>query len=135
MRKRLYFIRYRYGGDGVGEASRKVGVTKRVGYIWQERWNEDGYDGLIPKYAGGRPSKLSEREKEQLREILEEKDCWTTEEVRDLIFREFCIEYTLKQIRIILKSFDRIYEESSPQTTANIPLTAWILNPTLKSII
>jgi transposase len=101
--KRLFFIKYRYEGDSVEEASRRVGITKRVGYIWQERWNKEGYKGLIPRYAGGRPSKLSERQKAQLKRILEKKDPWSTEEVRELIAREFNIKYTQKQIRIILK--------------------------------
>ena len=54
--KRLYFIKYRYEGASVEEASRIVGVAKPIGYIWQERWNENNYDGLIPRFAGGRPS-------------------------------------------------------------------------------
>jgi len=60
---RLHFIRNRYLGDSVDVAASKSGVSKRVGYIWQERWNEEGYDGLIPKYGGGRPSQLSDEDK------------------------------------------------------------------------
>src|SRR5664279_4454877 len=52
---RLHFIRNRYLGDSVELAASKSGVTKRVGYIWQDRWNEEGYEGLKPKYGGGRP--------------------------------------------------------------------------------
>lgn len=52
----------------------KVDVTKRVGYIWQERWNEDGYDGLIPRFSGGRPSKLRENQKNELIDLLKKKD-------------------------------------------------------------
>jgi hypothetical protein len=62
-----------------------------------------GYSVLIPRYAGGRPSKLSDEQKEQLKIIFKERDNWTTEEVRELIFREFDVEYTPKQIRILLK--------------------------------
>jgi putative transposase len=40
--KRLYFIKYRYGGKMVSDAAELVGITKRVGYIWQERWNQAG---------------------------------------------------------------------------------------------
>jgi len=62
--RRLYFIKYRYEGKMVSESAKLVGITKRVGYIWQERWNEKGYEGLIPRYAGGRPSKLTDAQKE-----------------------------------------------------------------------
>ena len=102
--RRLYFIKYRYEGKLVSESAKLVGVTKRVGYIWQERWNEMGYEGLIPRYAGGRPSKLTDAQKERLVELLKQNDTWTTEEIRELIFNEFKVEYTSKQIRIILKN-------------------------------
>ena len=93
--KRLYFIKYRYEGEGVKVASQRVGITRNEGYIWQKRWNEKGCSGLIPRYAGGRPSKLSDKQKEQLKVILKEGDNWTTEEVRVLISeRVWCGIYT-----------------------------------------
>ncbi|MGV8129028.1 MAG: helix-turn-helix domain-containing protein, partial [Methanolinea sp.] len=42
--KRLYFIKFRYQGDSVEKASERVGVTRMVGYYWQERWNESSYE-------------------------------------------------------------------------------------------
>jgi putative transposase len=102
--QRLYFIKYRYEGEGVEESAKKIGISKPVAYIWQDRWNQDGYDGLKPKFAGGKPSKLSDIQKEQLKEKLKERDDWSTEAVRELVFKEFSVEYTLKQIRVILKN-------------------------------
>jgi putative transposase len=107
--QRLYFIKYRYDGESVENASRLVGVAKPVGYTWQKRWNDSSYDGLIPRYAGGRPSKLSKLQKEQLKLLLKEKDSWTTDEVRLLILNEFGVEYTLKQVRIIVKKLGMRY--------------------------
>ncbi len=101
--RRLYFIKYRYEGKMVSEASRLIGITKRVGYIWQDRWNEKGYEGLIPRYAGGRPSKLSDAQKRRLVELIKQKDAWAIEDIRELIFKEFKVEYTLKQVRVILR--------------------------------
>ena len=102
---RLYFIKFRYQGDSVEQAAERVGMTKMVGYIWQERWNTESYNGLVPKYAGGRPSKLSEEQKERLKEKLMKRNDWTTDGVQDLIYNEFGVSYTLKQVRIILKHF------------------------------
>jgi len=34
-------------------------VAKRVGYIWQKRWNEKGYECLILKYSCERPAQLT----------------------------------------------------------------------------
>ncbi|OPY46342.1 MAG: hypothetical protein A4E47_00641 [Methanosaeta sp. PtaU1.Bin028] len=107
--QRLYFIKHRYDGASVEESSRLVGVAKPVGYAWQERWNEQGYSSLIPRYAGGRPSKLSAQQKEQLHRLLRERDAWTTEDVRILISTEFGVEYTLKQVRIIVKKLGMRY--------------------------
>jgi len=112
--KRLYFIKYRYEGYGVEAAAQLVGVSHNTAYIWQRRWNESGYIGLIPKYAGGKPSKLSDSQKEQLKMKLEELDNWTTNEVRTLIFNEFKVEYSLKQVRIILRKFGMKYAKPYP---------------------
>jgi putative transposase len=103
--KRLYFIKYRYNGKSVEEACDLVGVKKPVGYIWQYRWNKEGYKRLTPRFAGGRPSKLTIEQKDKLHGLLQQRDSWTSEEVRDIIHREFNVEYTLKQIRIILRKY------------------------------
>jgi putative transposase len=113
--KRLYFIKFRYQGDSVEKASERVGVTRMVGYLWQQRWNEQGYEGLIPRFAGGRPSKLNSEQKERLLELLREREHWTTEEVRRLIREEFGVEYTLKQVRMILKKAGMRYAKPFPR--------------------
>ena len=90
-------------------AARQVGITKYVGYLWQKRWNEQGYADLAPRYAGSRPSKLAEAQKEQLHALLKERDDWTTNEIREYIRSAFGVEYTLKQVRIILRNFGMRY--------------------------
>lgn len=113
--KRLYFIKFRYSGDSVEKASEKVGVTKRIGYIWQNRWNEKGYDGIIPRYAGGRPSKISDQQKSELEQILRLKESWTTKEIKDVISREFNVDYSLKQIYIILRDMGMNFGKPYPR--------------------
>lgn len=107
--KRLFFIKHRYNGISVEEAAKFVGVSKNTGYIWQERWNEQGYEGLTPQFAGGRPSHLTDDQKKKLRSILENDDLWTTKDVQELISKKFGVTYSLKQIRIILKGFGMNY--------------------------
>ena len=113
--RRLYFVKFRYGDESVEKAAERIGISKNEGYIWQRRWNEQGYEGLIPQYNGGRPSKLSPENLNKLKEILGQKSTWTTDEVRMLIHNEFGVEYTLKQIRIILKKFDMNYAKPLTQ--------------------
>lgn len=101
---RLHFIKNRYNGDSVEVAASKSGVTKMVGYIWQERWNEDGYEGLIPRYGGGRPAQLSDEDKVQLKELLSKRDDWTTKEIKKLIKERFGPDFSEKHVRTILRS-------------------------------
>lgn len=112
---RLHLINHLYDRCSIPEASGKLGITKQTGYIWLERWNEEGYGGLIPRFAGGRPSKLTDQEKSDLKELLKERDDWTTKEVRNLIKKEFNIEYSLKQVIIILKSLGLKLGKPYPQ--------------------
>ncbi|MEM3846796.1 MAG: hypothetical protein QXU98_13960 [Candidatus Parvarchaeota archaeon] len=37
--KRLYFVKFRYQCKGVEKAAKMVGVTKKLGYLWQDRLN------------------------------------------------------------------------------------------------
>ena len=91
----------------VEEAADPVGVTKATGYAWLKRWNSRGYGGLIPEFGGG-PSKLTEGQKERLKEMLKKKDSWTTKEVQNLIEAEFGITYSSWQVRRILRFWNEI---------------------------
>ena len=53
--------------------------------------------------------KLSPEEFDNLKDLLSQKTTWTTEEIRAMIHQEFEVEYTLKQIRIILKKLKMDY--------------------------
>jgi len=103
--KRLYFIRFLYNGLSVEESAENVGIRKSTGYQWLDRWNKEGYDGLAPKFAGGRPSKLSSKQKKELISTLEQRDDWTTKEITALIEDKFGIKYSDKQVSRILRTF------------------------------
>jgi putative transposase len=104
-------VKFRYEGHSVAEAAKMVGVTKMVGYLWQERWNKSGYEGLIPKFAGGRPSKFSNQDFNLLIQILKKRDDWTTEDVQVLIKDKFDITFSLKHIRTILRKIGMKYSK------------------------
>ena len=106
--KRLYFVRYRYEGKSVEEAANLVGTTKNNAYIWQERWNESGYDGILPRFAGGKPSKMTGEQKLDLKNLVTT-GSFTTEEVRELIQTNYDVEYTSKQVRIIMRQMGLNY--------------------------
>ncbi len=112
---RLLFIRLRYKGMSVVKAADAVGVSGQTGYNWQERWNAEGFDGLIPRYAGGHPSKLTDEQKAELLEMLHEKSHWTTVEAQRLIQSHFGVAYSQDQVRRILKSFGMYYGKPYPR--------------------
>jgi len=112
--KRLYFVKFRCLGDSVEESATKVGVTKKTGYYWQDAWNKGGYAALIPHFGGGRKSKLTDEQIKDLRILLENKDYWTTREVLELIKEKYGVEYSQKQIGVILHSFNMYH--SKPYT-------------------
>ena len=73
------------------------------------------YEGIIPRYAGGRPSKISEQQKSELEKILRRKESWTTKEIKDVISREFNVDYSLKQIYIILRDMGMNFGKPYPR--------------------
>jgi putative transposase len=70
---------------------------------------------LVPKYAGGHPSKLTDEQKAALLEKLREKERWTTAEVQHLIQSQFGVSYSLDQVRRILKSFGMFFGKPYPR--------------------
>ena len=82
-----------------------MGVVKTIAYVWLSRWNESGYEGLVPRFAGGKPSKLTGDQKKELKAFLEAKDLWYLNDIVGLIKTRFGVEYSERQVRRILKSF------------------------------
>ena len=113
MVRRLGFIENLYRGDTLGEAAGREGKSQPTGARWAERWNAGGVGELPPDHGGGRPSKLTAGERQQLREHLEGDQPWTTEEVRFLIEEEFGVTYHPNYIYELLRSFDMIGTNAS----------------------
>ena len=64
---------------------------------------------MKPSYGGGRPSELSDEQKEELKAILKERDDWRTKKVKEVIKNRFGVEYSLRHVSRILKSFGMKY--------------------------
>ena len=85
-------------------------VSKKL----QKNWALQSGSDIFGRYAGGRPSKLSLQQKNELEQLLRQKENWTTKDVRDLISEKFEIEYTLKQIYIILRDMGMNFAKPYP---------------------
>ena len=60
----------------------------------------------MSNFGGGRKPKLTDEQINELRTLLENKDYWTTREVMELIKEKYGVEYSQKQIGVILHSFN-----------------------------
>jgi len=101
MHERFCFIRMRYKGYSVEEAASANGMTTKTGYNIQAQWNEGGPAALEPNFGGGKPSRMTEEQKDRLKNVLSVSPM-STKGVREYIEEEFCIEYSNKQIYVIL---------------------------------
>ena len=92
----------RYRGYSVTEASDALGINIQTGYNWQTAWNDRGVDSLIPKVSTGRPSSMTDDQKRLLMEQVSKKNM-TTNDVRRFISERMKIDYSEKQVHVILK--------------------------------
>ena len=115
MVRRLGFIKNLYQGDTISEAAKREGKSQPTGGRWLDRWNEGGREALEPDHGGGRPSKLDEDERSELRSWLQADEPWTTQEVRNLIETEFGVEYHPNYVYELLRDFGMYYAKPRPK--------------------
>lgn len=102
--RRAIFVKMLLQGSTIKDASKAVGVNRQTGAEWLKRYNEEGYDGLIPKFAGGKPGKLSENQKNELKNILiDENTNYTITEVVKLIKELYDIEFSYKRVWTLVR--------------------------------
>ena len=98
-------------GHRLQEIANIMGVNRRTVYNWRKRYEEEGIEGLKTREKPGRKRKLSDEDMDKLKDLLKQKEYWTTREVRDLIKIEFGIEYTLRHITRILRKLGMKYQK------------------------
>ena len=114
--RRLCLIKNLYAGDSITEAASRVGVTQPTASRWTDRWNKQGIDGLRPDFGDGRPPKLSEREQDQLAEVLKRHQPLTTEHVHRLIEDGFDVSYSQRHVSRLLKKLGMRYAIPRPES-------------------
>jgi len=109
LTERLMFISDLFKGISVPKASANLGISHSTGYQWLERWNESGIDGLIPRYDGGKPPKLSKEDLKTLDKILQKTPNLTNDIVSDIIEHEFGVEFSDRHVSRILRKLNYTY--------------------------
>ena len=104
--RRLCLMKNLYAGDSVTEGGSRVGVTQPTASRWIDRWNKYGLDGLRPDFGGGRPQKLSEREQDQLTEVLKHHQPLIIEHMHRLIEEGFGVSYSDRHLYRIIKNIE-----------------------------
>jgi transposase len=83
------------------DIARALGVTEGAVSQWMKRAREGGVEGLRKRTSPGAPTRLSEQQRKQLKELLAQGaaaygfrgDVWTCERVAEVIRKEFGISY------------------------------------------
>jgi transposase len=101
--EKIVFIEDIYAGETVKYAIEKRGKTIPTGHAWLKAWNEEGFDGLLRKEGSGRKTKLTEKQFQQLKENIINKQLTSVREVKHEILKEFDVIYSDRQIRRIMK--------------------------------
>ena len=104
--RRLCYIRNLYAGDSISEAAARVGVTQPTGSRWVDAWNTDGVAGLEPDFGGGRPPKLSEKDREAFRVTLERHQPLTPAQIQQLLAAGFDVSYSRRHISRLIRKLD-----------------------------
>lgn len=111
VRDRLRMIILLKEGYKQKEVSKIMRVTERTVYTWKKRYEKEGIEGLNTREKPGRKRRLSDEDIEGLKGMLEQKEYWTTRDVRNLIKIEFNIEYTLRHVARILRKLGMKYQK------------------------
>ena len=115
---RLLFIRMIDKGEKLDHVCELLDITIPTGYNWLNAYNKGGFEGLKPKFAGGRPSKLSTEQFLKLKELIEEKvdtgEKLSRKDVHKLIIEEFNVDYSLKRVGEIIRKCGFNYNKAYP---------------------
>ena len=103
---RLHFIQQLYKGHSVRGACSILNIPVTTGYNWLKKWNKEGPDGLNHKKGAGRPSFLTDSQMNEVDEFIRNNDSLGTTDVHYFVQNRYGIDYSLKQVRFIIKKLE-----------------------------
>lgn len=111
IRRILVLLDYSRGDDPQMIAN-KHGIVRSTLYAWLKQLLVEGLASLKPNWKGGRPSKLSKKQKKHLCERIKAgpqaagypTGCWSGLLVQDLIWQEYGVLYNAHYVCDLLKS-------------------------------
>jgi transposase len=108
--KRLRAVLLNSEGYTSGELAELLQSPRSKVSEWLQRYQSDGVDGLLEGYRSGRPSELTQKQQQQLGDILDsgpvayglDSGIWTSPVIAWLIEEEFGIQYHPGHVRKLL---------------------------------
>jgi transposase len=96
------------------------GLSPACLYAWQKAFVLRGMDSLLYRHSGGRPEKLTPRQKKRLVELIEagplvvgfETACWNSVLIRVLIWREFGVLYNRQYVCTLLSNMGFSFQKA-----------------------
>jgi len=96
------------------------GLSPSCLYAWQQAFLLRGMDSLVYRHSGGRPPKLTPRQKKRLVELIEagplvvgcETACWNSVLIRVLIWREFGVLYNRHYVCTLLHNLGFSFQKA-----------------------
>ena len=96
------------------------GLSPSCLYAWQKAFLLRGMGSLISRHSGGRPEKLTPRQKKRLVELIEagplvvgcETACWNSVLIRVLIWREFGVLYNRHYVCTLLSNMGFSFQKA-----------------------
>ena len=107
-------------GDQPSEIAGKHGVAVSTVYQWLKDLLIEGITSLKPQWRGGRAKKLTEKQRQHLKEWLQAgpqaagypTGCWSALVVQDLIQRQFGVLYNAHYLAEVLKGLGFSYQKA-----------------------
>ena len=108
--KRIHAVLLNHKGKTSGEIAELFSAPRSCVKQWLSDYEAHGYEGLLEGHRSGRPSGLTEVEKQELSDIVESgsisygflSGVWTAVIIGRVIKNEFDIEYDARHVRRIL---------------------------------
>lgn len=120
VRRISVLLEYLTHATPIPTLSQKWGLVGSTVYLWRNELVLAGLDSLVYQHAGGRPAKLTKRQKKQLGHWIDQGPqkagfdtaCWNTVLIQELIRREFHVLYNRYYLCELLRHLGFSYQKA-----------------------
>lgn len=113
--QRLIAMKMIAEGSTIQYAADIIGVRYQTMHGWAKKCESEGIEGLIPRFGGGRPSKLSTYQLKELDEKIQKSPRMNIKMLKKLIKEEYNVKYSYKQVWIIARKLGYSYVKIYPK--------------------